>query len=267
MNGRVDDPFRGAPELLREGKWPAESDSITDRVTQRTEFLLRDVVALHALLEFDDVAQQLLDLVVLRFPAQHTLLFWYEDDGTLRIIGRAHADGACEARAREISHELLQQERSDSLLGDDASSSPFFLCVPLRCRGKKVGTVYLEDGQRQAAFPADDVDGLDLLARHAGVALANARVHERLQGEVRDLRGALRMSRGVTERRPDAPPAARVEPSVQLLSHLERDAILQALSQFRGNRTAAAQALGISVRKLQYKIKEYQGQGFDVPRS
>jgi GAF domain-containing protein len=267
LNGRIDDPFRNAPELLREGKWPAESDSTTDGALHRGDQLLRDAVALHSLLEFGDVAQQLLDLVMLRFPAQRTVLLWHEDDGSLRTIGRSQADGDCQGRAYEISQELLQQERSDSMLGGDSTSPPFFVCVPLRCRGKKVGTVYLEDEQRQAAFDASDVQSLDLLARHAGVALSNARVHERLQGDVRDLRVAIRMPRGLPGRLPEAPPAARLEAEVRPLSHLERDAILQALQEHRGNRTAAAHALRISVRKLQYKIKEYQQEGFDVPRS
>ena len=51
---------------------------------------------------------------------------------------------------------------------------------------------------------------------------------------------------------------------VRPLDVLEREAITAALAKFDGNRTAAAQALGIAVRTLQYKIKEYQQAGFDV---
>lgn len=42
------------------------------------------------------------------------------------------------------------------------------------------------------------------------------------------------------------------------LSHVERRAILQALDRCDGNRTEAAQALGISRRKLLYRLKEYR---------
>jgi DNA-binding NtrC family response regulator len=48
------------------------------------------------------------------------------------------------------------------------------------------------------------------------------------------------------------------------LEDLEREAIVAALDHFEGNRTTAAQALGISVRKLQYKIKEYQQAGIRI---
>jgi transcriptional regulator with PAS, ATPase and Fis domain len=51
---------------------------------------------------------------------------------------------------------------------------------------------------------------------------------------------------------------------VRPLGVVEREAITAALAKFDGNRTAAAQALGIAVRTLQYKIKEYQQAGFDV---
>jgi DNA-binding NtrC family response regulator len=52
--------------------------------------------------------------------------------------------------------------------------------------------------------------------------------------------------------------------SVRSLDALEREAIVSALDHFEGNRTAAATALGISVRKLQYKIKEYQQAGMRI---
>ena len=39
---------------------------------------------------------------------------------------------------------------------------------------------------------------------------------------------------------------------------IERQAIEEALRMNRGNRTLAAQQLGISLRTLQYRLKEYQ---------
>ena len=38
---------------------------------------------------------------------------------------------------------------------------------------------------------------------------------------------------------------------------MERDAILRALDENAGNRTRAAKQLGISLRTLQYRLKEY----------
>lgn len=46
---------------------------------------------------------------------------------------------------------------------------------------------------------------------------------------------------------------------------LERAAILDALRIFEGNRTHAADALGISLRTLRNKIRSYQEAGIKVP--
>lgn len=52
--------------------------------------------------------------------------------------------------------------------------------------------------------------------------------------------------------------------SVEPLWKLEREAIFKALEQFNGNRSRAANALDISIRKLRYKIRQYQAQGFII---
>ena len=50
------------------------------------------------------------------------------------------------------------------------------------------------------------------------------------------------------------------------LRDVERDLILETLSQSRGNRTEAARLLGVSVRTLRNKIAEYSAAGLDIPR-
>jgi len=42
-----------------------------------------------------------------------------------------------------------------------------------------------------------------------------------------------------------------------LLQKLERDTIQKVLTEVGGNRKTAAQILGVSLRTLQYRIKEY----------
>jgi len=51
---------------------------------------------------------------------------------------------------------------------------------------------------------------------------------------------------------------------VQTLEDVEREHIISALRRNDGNRTATALELGISRRTLQYKLSEYQKQGFAV---
>jgi DNA-binding NtrC family response regulator len=49
------------------------------------------------------------------------------------------------------------------------------------------------------------------------------------------------------------------------LAHIEREFILQTLRFHRGNRTRAADLLGISIRSLRNKIRDYRNDGEDVP--
>jgi two-component system, response regulator FlrC len=49
------------------------------------------------------------------------------------------------------------------------------------------------------------------------------------------------------------------------LAHIEREVILQTLRFHRGNRTRAADLLGISIRSLRNKIRDYRSAGEDVP--
>jgi len=49
------------------------------------------------------------------------------------------------------------------------------------------------------------------------------------------------------------------------LRDMERELILQTLAHHLGNRTRAAGVLGISVRSLRNKIRDYAAQGLSIP--
>lgn len=54
------------------------------------------------------------------------------------------------------------------------------LGVPIRLSGRPVGNLYLTDKQGAPEFSAADQRIVELFARHAGIAIENARLHERL---------------------------------------------------------------------------------------
>lgn len=49
------------------------------------------------------------------------------------------------------------------------------------------------------------------------------------------------------------------------VGEVERELVLQTLARCDGNRTRAARVLGISVRTLRNKIREYSTSGIEVP--
>jgi DNA-binding NtrC family response regulator len=62
-----------------------------------------------------------------------------------------------------------------------------------------------------------------------------------------------------------APPSTPDEAmSVMPLHEMEKRLILKSLEETTGNRTRAAELLGISVRTLRNKLNEYKKQGLDV---
>ena len=49
------------------------------------------------------------------------------------------------------------------------------------------------------------------------------------------------------------------------VEEIERELVLQTLARCDGNRTRAARVLGLSVRTLRNKIRQYSADGIDVP--
>jgi len=49
------------------------------------------------------------------------------------------------------------------------------------------------------------------------------------------------------------------------VAEVERDLILATLRQTEGNRTHAAHVLGISIRTMRNKLRDYAEQGVDIP--
>ena len=68
-----------------------------------------------------------------------------------------------------------------------------------------------------------------------------------------------------TERAPRPPTRAAPVFHTLTVADVERDLILETLKHCLGNRTHAANILGISIRTLRNKLKQYSDEGVAVP--
>ena len=68
-----------------------------------------------------------------------------------------------------------------------------------------------------------------------------------------------------TARRPEESTASALIPGATLFE-IEREAILRTLDQCGGSTARAAEVLGVSIRKIQYRLKEYRSGATGPPR-
>jgi DNA-binding NtrC family response regulator len=148
---------------------------------------------------------------------------------------------------------------------------------PLRERGNDIALLAHHFLRKYAEANGKDVrglsdDALGMLLRHAW------------PGNVRELENAIERAVVLADsptlseahfptlrRAAEAAPAsaaggARVRIPGSSLAELEREAILRTLEAVSGSTSRAASMLGISPRKIQYKLKEYQQAGAITPR-
>ena len=66
---------------------------------------------------------------------------------------------------------------------------------------------------------------------------------------------------------PQAPTPREIVPMLigSTVEAIERELVLQTLARCDGNRTRAARVLGLSVRTMRNKIRQYGTDGLDVP--
>ena len=181
-----------------------------------------------------DLLQGITHLFLNQLKIEHAIVLGVDDHG--RLMPLAPADAAPDLMARAVRHSssLMRSVGGDPVLATSNSRSgghPPHQSTAANEHETAVATAEMESGQC---------------------------VPIRWHGEIV---GVLYLeSQGTQEQ--SAPETAAAH--IRRLEYVERDAILHALQVSRGNRTVAAQALGISVRKLQYRIKEYQQQGIEI---
>jgi two-component system, NarL family, sensor histidine kinase DevS len=154
--------------------------------------------AIAGLASVNEVLQVIVDQVRLLVGARYAALGIVDGGGVIeRFITSGMDDATRESigappRGRGILGLIIHEKRS-LRIGDIASDErrhgfppnhpPMhsFLGVPIVVKGRSVGNLYLTDRARGLPFTAEDQDLVETFARHAAIAIENARLHEQVQ--------------------------------------------------------------------------------------
>jgi len=187
-----------------------------------------------------------------------------DDEGRLRdVLTRAIGSWGFQvasARSGEEAMRLMQATKFDiSILDLNLPGvSGIELFEKLRANNPDHQVIVLTGfGNLESARASIRLDVVDFLEKPCPLGELEKSLHRATQRLVRP------MPQNLAPAEEDEPAATGDEP-VQTLEDVEREHIIAALRRNEGNRTATAQELGISRRTLQYKLSEYQKQGFAV---
>lgn len=165
---------------------------------RRLEALDGATVAISQELSLERVLQIIVDSVRPLVGARYAALGIPDDRGAME---RFITSGLSEGRRVAIGHPPrglgllgLSVQHSESVRIDDIAADPrsvgfppehppmrSFLSVPVKVEGRAIGNLYLTDRLDGRPFNEDDEWLVESFARHAGLAIHNARMHEELR--------------------------------------------------------------------------------------
>jgi len=158
----------------------------------------------------DGLLETILDLALRAVDAERGLVFLREDrlgpgQGEFSVHLSRNLENETMRDAESFSRRIVEAAgQGRSLLAIDAGSDERFrdlasvslyqirslMCVPLRSRGRVIGTVYLDSRKDGRLFTPDDLRFVEALADQAALAIENTRMRTRLLRENRQLAAA-----------------------------------------------------------------------------
>ena len=153
--------------------------------------------AIAEVLDLESVLQLLVDRVRTLVHARYAALGIAAPDGTIERFITSGLSREARAKIGRLprGHGLLgllinegKSVRTPDIAGHPSwyGFPPFhppmttFLGVPITREGRPVGDLYMTDKEGGAEFDADDQRLVELFARHAAIAMENARLHDRI---------------------------------------------------------------------------------------
>jgi transcriptional regulator with GAF, ATPase, and Fis domain/tetratricopeptide (TPR) repeat protein len=158
----------------------------------------------------DGLLETILDLGLRAVDAERGMIFLREDregpgQGEFSVHLSRNLETETVRDAEAFSRSIVEAAgQGRSLLALDAGSDERFrdlasvslyqirslMCVPLRSRGRVIGTVYLDSRKDGRLFTEDDLRFVEAFADQAALAIENARMRARLEKENRHLAAA-----------------------------------------------------------------------------
>ncbi len=205
---RIDDPSVRASFLDR----PAMRELVRGGTATRSG-ADRRLIALYEMIrtvnsETDPEAllEAILDMALSAVEAERGMILLASSEGGIAVRLARNLERETEREAEDFSRTIVAEAGAGrSIVALDAAGDPRFrelksvalhgvrslMCVPLRSRGRIIGTVYLDSRRRGGLFDGDDLRFVEAFADHAALALENARERDALARENRRLSSAV----------------------------------------------------------------------------
>jgi signal transduction histidine kinase len=190
MTPHPDTPL-GAPDDVRTDGPPAAGVGAFEALDAATR-------AIAGVLDVEAVLQVIVDQVRPLVDAQYAALGIVDADGSIERFITSGIDDATRARIGDpprghgILGLIIRKGRSFRIadIATDPRRAGFppdhppmhaFLGVPIGVKGRSVGNLYLTNKRDALEFSAEDQAIVEAFARHAGIAIENARLHDQVQ--------------------------------------------------------------------------------------
>ena len=178
--------------------------SLTDVDTSRLAALQAMGQRITASLEVSTTMRSVLDSLVEITGAERACIMLKDpDSGLLEFATGRNLDARGVADDPSISRNIVGtvfRENRPLILGDAAADPRFkayesvvgqslrsVICAPLIVRGQSIGVVYVDNSVSAELFTRADLDLVTAFANIAAAAIENARLHERLEAQVREM--------------------------------------------------------------------------------
>lgn len=168
------------------------------QTAERLEALDEATRSIAEVLDVDTVLQLIVDRVRRLVGARYAALGIVDDNGAIERFITSGITAAERARigplprGRGLLGLIIREGRTYRIadIADHPDTSGFpphhppmrsLLGVPVKVKGRSVGNLYLTDKRDAAEFSEGDQVLVEMFALHAGIAMENARLHERVQ--------------------------------------------------------------------------------------